>query len=69
MSLLQKLVSDSAIRSAGSSFHHCGPKMEKSCDFADPPLFSLSNGSARCPAEVVEWRERAGVCGLTNAWR
>ena len=42
---------------------------EKSCDFADRPLLALSDGGTRCPAEVVEERDRAGVCGFTNAWR
>ena len=43
----------------------CGPKMEKSCDLAGPPLVALSHGGTRRPDEVV----RAGVCGLTKAWR
>ena len=42
---------------------------EKSCDFADRPLLVLSDGGTRRPAEVVERRDRAGVCGFTNAWR
>ena len=63
-------MSDSAVlTSAGSSFHHCGPKIEKSCDLADRPLVALSDGGTRRPAEVVERRDRAGVCGLTKAWR
>ena len=71
LSLLRKLVSDSAILTlAGSSCHHCGPKTEKSCfDFADRPLLALSHGVTGRPAEVVERRDRAGVCGLNNAWR
>ena len=45
---------DSAIlTSAGSSFHHCGPKTEKSCDSDDRPLLALSVGGTRRPAEVV----------------
>ena len=52
-----------------SSFHHCGPKIEKSCGLADGPLVALSDGGTRRPAEVVERRDGAGVCGLTNAWR
>ena len=66
MSRLQKLASDSAVlTSAGSSFHHCGPRTEKSCDFADRPLLALSDGGTRRPAGVVEWRDCAGECGLT----
>ena len=69
MSLLRKLLSDSAVlTSAGSSFH-CGPRIEKSCDFADRPLVALSDGGTRRPAEVVERRDGAGGCGLTRAWR
>ena len=49
--------------------HHLGAKTEKSCDFADRPLLALSDGGTRRPAEVVERRDRAGVCGFTNAWR
>ena len=38
MSLLQKLASDSAVlTTAGSSFHHCGARTERSCDFEDSP--------------------------------
>ena len=63
-------MSDSVVLTlAGSSFRHSGPKIEKSCDFADRPLVALSDGGTRWPAEVVERRERAGVCGLANAWR
>ena len=62
-------VSDSAVlTSAGSSFGHCGAKIEKSCDSVVRPLLALSDG-ARNPAEVVEWSAQAGVCRLTNAWR
>ena len=44
-------MSDSAVlTSAGSSFHHCGPKIEKSCDLADQPLVALSDGGTRRPA-------------------
>ena len=58
-------MSDSAVlTSAGSSFHHCGPKIEKSCDLADRHLVALDGGTRR-PAEVAERRDRAGVCGLT----
>ena len=49
-------------RSAGSPFHHWRPKTEKSCAFADGPLLALSDGGTRRPAEVVERRDRAGVC-------
>ena len=67
VSLLRKLVSDSAIlTSGGSSFHHCGPRTEKSCDFADRPLFALRDGGTRRPVEVVKRNDRAGVCALTN---
>ena len=70
LSLFRKILSDSAVlRTAGSSFHHWGPKTEKSWDFADRPLLALSDGGTRRPAEVVERRDRAGVCGFTNAWR
>ena len=70
MSRLQKLVSDSPVlTSAGSSFNHCGPKIEKSCDLGDRPLLAVSDGGTRRPAEVVDWRDGAGVCGLTKAWR
>ena len=63
-------MSDSAVlTSAGSSFHHCGPRTEKSCDLADGPLVDLSDGGARHPAEIAERRDGAGGCGLTNAWR
>ena len=63
-------MSDSAVlTSAGSSFLHCGPKTEKSCDFADGPLLALSDGGTRRPAEVAERRDGAGGCGLTRAWR
>ena len=47
----------------------CGPESEKSCDFADRPLLALSDGGSSRPAEVVERRDRAGVCGFSNAWR
>ena len=32
-------------------------------------LCGPENGCTRRPAEVVERRDRAGVCGFTNAWR
>ena len=52
MSLLRKLVSDSGVlTSAGSSFHHCGAKTQKSCDFNERLLLALSDGIRR-PAEV-----------------
>ena len=70
LSLLWKQVSVSAVlTSAGSSFHHCGAKTEKSCEFDLQPLLALSDGGTRRPAEVVERSARAGVCALTNAWR
>ena len=63
-------MSDSSVlTSAGSSFHHCGAKTEKSCDFDDQPLLALSDGGNRRPAEVVERGALTGVCSLTNAWR
>ena len=40
--------------SAGSSFHHCGAKTEKSFDFDDRLLLAHSDGGTRRPAEVVE---------------
>ena len=45
------------------------PQIEKNCDFADRPLLALSDGGSSRPAEVVERRDRAGVCGFSNAWR
>ena len=45
------------------------PRTEKSYDFADRPSFALRDGGTRRPAEVVERRDRAGVCDLTNVWR
>ena len=55
---------------AGSLFHHCLAKTEDSEEgFDDQLLLALGDGDTRCPAEVVEWRAQAGVCGLTNAWR
>ena len=44
--------------------------MEESCNpLADRPLVALSDGGSRRPAEKVERRDRAGVCGLTKAGR
>ena len=61
------LVGDSAIlTSAGSSFHHCSAKIEKSCDFVVRPL---RDGGAKNQAEVVEFSGRAEVCSLTSTWR
>ena len=63
-------MSDSAVlRTVGSAFHHWGPKTDKSCDFADRPLLALSDGGSSRPAEVVERKDRAGVCGFSNALR
>ena len=46
-------MSDSVVlTSVGSSFHHCGPKIEKSCYLADQPLLALSDGGTRCPADM-----------------
>ena len=64
LSLLRKLVSDSAIMtSGGSSFHHCGPKTEKSCDFADGKkhLFELLPSETR-PRWALKWYTRNFVC-------
>ena len=33
--------------------HHCGPKTEKSCDFADRPLLALSDGGT--PDVQLSW--------------
>ena len=41
------------LTSAGSSFHHCDAKIEKSCDFADRLLLALNDGRTRRPTEVV----------------
>ena len=45
------------------------PKTKKSFNFAERPLIALSDSGTRRPAEVVERRDRAGVCGFSNAWR
>ena len=58
-------MNDSAVlTSAGSSYHHCGVKTEKSCDFDDRHILARSNGGTRRSAEVVQWSTRTGVCGL-----
>ena len=55
LSLLRKLIIDSAVlTSAGSLFHHSGAKTEKSSDFAVRPLLALSDGDTSRPAEVLE---------------
>ena len=60
-------MSDSVVLTpAGCWFHH---RMEKSCDFPDRPLLALCGGGTRRPVEIVELSTRAGVCGLTKAWR
>ena len=52
---------DSAVlRTAGSSFHHWGPKTEKSCDFADRPLLALSDGGTLYYAQNFNQGGRTG---------
>jgi len=70
LSLLQKQVNNSAIlTSAGSLFHHCSARTEKSWDLAERCLPVLSEGRTSGLAKVVEWSARPGAWGLTNAWR
>jgi len=48
-------VSDSAVlTSAGSSFHHCGTRREKSWDLAEQCLPVLSEGATSRASEVVK---------------
>ena len=55
LSLLLKTESDSAVLTlVGSSFHHWGSRTEKSHDFTQWHLFSLSDGSPSWPADVEE---------------
>ena len=43
-----------------------GARTEKSRDFAERPLFALSDGAFSQRADVVEWTARTGACGLTS---
>ena len=46
-------MSDSVVLTlAGSSFHHCGAKTEKSWAFVVQTLLALNDGGTRHPAEV-----------------
>jgi len=55
-------VRDSAVlTSAGSSFHHCGDRTEKSWDLAERCLAVLSEGGTSRLAQVVERRAQAGA--------
>ena len=55
-------MSDSVVLTcAGRSFHYCGAKTEKTCDFVVQPLFTLSNSGTRHLAEVVERSSQAGI--------
>jgi len=57
-----ELVSDTAIlTSAGSSFHHCGARTEKSWDLAERCLPVFSEGGTTCLAIVVERGVQAAV--------
>lgn len=67
LSLLGKMASFSAVLIlVGSSFDHWGVNTEKSPDFAQRALFALSDGITSRPADVVEWSDIAGACGLTS---
>ena len=67
LSLLRKMVSDSAVMTlVGASFHHWAARTEKSRDFAEQALFALSDGATSRPADVVEWSAHVGTCGATR---
>ena len=67
LSLLRKMVSDSAVlTSVRSLFHHWGGRTEKSRDFAGPALFALDGGTS-WPADVgrakcSSWGVRSDQC-------
>ena len=70
LSLLRKMASGSGVLTlVGRSFHRWGAGAGKSCDSAEGPLSSLSDGGTSRPADAVERSGRAGVCGLTSVWR
>ena len=61
------MASNSAVlTSVRSSFHHWGPRTEKSPDFAEQALHALSHGGTSQPADVVEQSALTGACGLTS---
>ena len=51
-----------------SSFHHWGARTERSCDFAEPPLFAFSNGVTSRPADVVEHSAHARGSWSDQCW-
>jgi len=60
---------DSAVlTSAGSSFHHCGARTEKSWDSAEGCLAVFSEGGTSRLAGVVERSAQAGAWSQTNVW-
>ena len=42
---------------------------QNSLDFAERPLFALSDGGTSQPADELQPSAHAGTCGLTSAWR
>ena len=67
LSLLWKMASDSAVLTVvRGSFHHWCAKTEKSRDFTERALFSLSDGGTSRPADVEERGGLTGACGLTS---